>query len=98
METVNQWRKNYNPVVRFRGYLQQQGLWDQDKEENLREKVAEEVEKSLKRVMKEPKPHLDMMFTDVYDQLPPRLEKQRREFWEHVQKYKEHYPLEKFEA
>ncbi len=40
---------------------------------------------------KEKKPHLNHMFTDVYDDLPPRLQKQQAEMKEMMDKYKEHY-------
>jgi len=48
----------------------------------------------------EKKPHLDHLFSDVYDQLPPRLEKQRQEMWEMISKYPDHYkPLvDKYES
>ena len=57
-----------------------------------------EIKQSLKRVRRELKPSLDELFRDVYDELPPRLERQRREMWEHVRKYKEHYPLKLYKS
>ena len=52
----------------------------------------------MQRARAEPKPHIDNLFTDVYDELPPRLEKQRREMWEVVKKYKQHYPADLHES
>ena len=48
----------------------------------------------MQKARAEHKPHLDHMFTDVYDQVTPRLEKQRKEMWQVVNKYKEHYPVD----
>lgn len=53
---------------------------------------------SLQRARKEPKPCVDELFNDVYDQLPPRLLRQRQQMWEVVNKYKEHYPLSDYES
>lgn len=39
----------------------------------------------------------DLAFSDVYDEMPPLLKRQRDEMKEHVKQYKEHYPLEHYE-
>ena len=90
MDVVKQWIEGYNPVKHLQGYLVKRGLWNQGSEEKLRAEVNGAVRNSIQRARKEPKPHLDMLFTDVYDQLPPQLEKQRRNMWKHIQKYKDH--------
>ena len=94
METVEEWEKEYHPVSRFRGYLEGRDLWDAEKEEELRERVARDIKVAMQKAREEIKPHPFKMFTDVYDSLPPHLEKQQKEMWEHVNKYKEHYPLD----
>ena len=50
-----------------------------------------EVRTSLQKARGEKKTSVEEMFTDVYDRLPPRLEKQRAEMWEVLGKYKKHY-------
>ena len=97
MPQVEQW-KNYNATLRLRGYLQQRGLWDEEKEGALRTRVQQEIQNALKRARRELKPHLNEMFSDVYDHLPLRLEAQRREMWEMVNKYSEHYPVKIHES
>ncbi len=57
----------------------------------VRQKAAEEIKKEMNIARKEKKPHPNEMFTDVYDALPPRLQKQRDEMWAMTDKYKEHY-------
>ncbi len=37
------------------------------------------------------------MFTDVYDKLPPHLEKQKNELIEHLKLYKNEYPTDLFQ-
>ena len=51
----------------------------------------------MQRARSEPKPSINEMFEDVYDQLPKRLQDQREEMWEVVNKHKKHYPLENHE-
>lgn len=57
----------------------------------VRERAAEEIKKTMMAARSEMKPHLNELFNDVYDTLPPRLQKQREEMWAMTDKYKEHY-------
>ena len=52
------------------------------------------MKQALQRAENELKPNVDELFNDVYDKLPPRLQRQRKQMWEVVNKYKEHYPLD----
>ena len=52
---------------------------------------------SRQRASEVKKPPIDEMFNDVYDQLPPHLQRQRKELWEHIKRYEEHYPLDRHE-
>ena len=66
----------------------------QELEDELRKKAEEEVKSSMQRARNERKPPVNEMFEDVYDKLPKRLQDQRKQMWEVVNKYKEHYPVE----
>ena len=52
---------------------------------------------AFQRAEKKKKPTPDYLFTDVYDELTPQLTRQMRDMKEHVNKYKEHYPLDSYE-
>ena len=43
------------------------------------------------------KPSPTHLFTDVYHDVPPHLQKQLNEMKEHVSKYSQHYPLSNHE-
>lgn len=98
MEQVEEWKTRYHPVTRLRGYLEQRGFWDEGREEELRERVMQEIHEAIQHARGELRPHPDYLFKDVYDHLPPRLERQRQEMWAVVNKYPEHYPLKKHES
>ena len=55
--------------------------------------VMEAFEKAERRL----KPKVDLLFSDVYQEMTPNLEKQKDAMWKHVQQYKEHYPVDLFE-
>ncbi len=43
------------------------------------------------------KPTPTLMFTDVYSQMTPHLERQLSTMRAHVNQYRENYPLDRFE-
>ncbi len=43
------------------------------------------------------KPNPELLFTDVYKEMPPHLEKQMAQMKKHVTSHKEHYPLDGYE-
>ena len=51
---------------------------------------------SFSKAEKKRKPNPELMFTDVYEELPKHLKTQMEDMKDHVSKYKEHYPLDKF--
>ena len=55
------------------------------------------IQVSRQRASEVKKPPIDEMFNDVYDQLPSRLQQQRKELWEHIKRHEKHYPLDKHE-
>ena len=66
-------------------------ICQQDNEEEFKKNVKSEIKRAMQAARVEKKPHPDEVFTDVYDKLPPRLEKQREEMWALMNKYKDHY-------
>lgn len=46
------------------------------------------------RAEKRKKPNPEMLFTDVYDEMPPRIQKQMESMKSHCTQYKEHYPFD----
>ncbi|CAI8024374.1 2-oxoisovalerate dehydrogenase subunit alpha, mitochondrial [Geodia barretti] len=92
MSEVKDWRERYFPRDRLRGYLQSQGLWDQEKEDELVSVTNETIRSAIKRARAEKKPSLEHMFTDVYDVPPLRLRRQKEEVQAMVAKYPEHFP------
>lgn len=98
MGEVERWKTGNHPVSRLRAHLEHRGLWDEEKEVELRAKVKKEVMDAMQRARGELRPHPDHLFTDVYDNLPPHLERQRKEMWEVVNKHHERYPLKQYES
>jgi len=90
-EEMRKWRAR-DPVSRLQRWLIAQGWWDEVREAELRGKMRREVIHALEGAAKEGKPPLDDMFSDVYDELPPHLVRQRDEVRRFVAKYPDALP------
>ncbi|CAO1406116.1 unnamed protein product [Diamesa tonsa] len=90
------WNTVEHPINKLKNYMIKQG-WFDEKEENdyvvsIRKQIMAQNSKSEKKL----KPEWREMFTDVYDVLPPNLKKQMTQMEEHLEKYKDQYPLKNF--
>lgn len=81
-----------SPIIRFGRYLQSLGWYNVQMEEQIRKSARKEAIASLNRSSDAPRPSVDTLFTDVYDELPWSLREQQAEMFEHLAKYPEHYP------
>ncbi|GFN97149.1 2-oxoisovalerate dehydrogenase subunit alpha, mitochondrial [Plakobranchus ocellatus] len=86
-----------NPITRFRHYMIRRGVWDEDKEKQWKLDARKMVMKAFAKGENEKKGSPDSCFHDVYKEMPAHIEKQMNEMKQHVQQYKEHYPLEHFQ-
>jgi 2-oxoisovalerate dehydrogenase E1 component alpha subunit len=95
---VEDWKRRDNPITRFRKYLESQGLWDDEKEKEARERIRKEVLKAFALAEKEKKPPIRSMFEDIYEELTPDLEAQMRELRDVIDRYPGEYDVSEFEG
>jgi len=95
---VEDWKRRDNPITRFRKYLESQGLWDDEKEKEARDRIRKEVLKAFARAEKEKKPQIRSMFEDIYEELTPELEAQMRELRGVIERYPGEYDVGEFEG
>ncbi len=87
VEEIEAWRLKSNGVRRTRLYLEGVGLWSSEKEEAAITAEKASILRTIAEVEKKPKPPMRDLFTDVYQDMPPRLAQQEREATEHLQKF-----------
>lgn len=59
--------------------------------------VFPQVMEAFEQAERKPKPNPNLLFSDVYQEMPAQLRKQQEALAQHLQTYGEHYPLEHFE-
>jgi len=79
------------PTVRFGRYMQAQGWWSPQMEEDLRKTFRKQAVEALNVASGAPKPTYTTLFSDVYDELPWNLREQQEALVEHMDKYPQHY-------
>jgi 2-oxoisovalerate dehydrogenase E1 component alpha subunit len=73
--------------------MQHRGWWNEDKDKELQTRARQNVLDALKKAETQPKPPIEDLFTDVYDELSPQLKEQQQELFEHLKKYPDDYPI-----
>lgn len=76
-----------DPIKRFKGYMERIGVWDDEREKQLRESADKEVQQAIQHAEEVEQPDVDTMFDDVYAELPDLLKGQRDEMRRLVDEY-----------
>lgn len=85
------------PIARVRRFLQaQKALGDPENSQMIQE-ARGAVLAALEEAEKLPKPAIEHLFTDVYDQLTPELKDQQAELMEHLKKHGDAYNLHEYD-
>jgi 2-oxoisovalerate dehydrogenase E1 component alpha subunit len=74
-----------------------QGWWSHDQEKEWQNTAKKDILKAFGDAEKVKKLRPQELFEEVYKEMPQRLRNQMKEMTEHLEKHKEHYPLENFE-
>lgn len=85
-----------SPINRLRLYMEDKDWWSEEQEKEWRTEARKKIIKSFSSAEKKKMPNPMEMFTDVYKEVPKHLLKQMIQMKEHVDKYKEHYPVDNY--
>lgn len=78
-DLVGEWEKK-DPLVRFRTYLTNQGLWSQSDEETVMEEAKNAVSDALKQADEYPQMTVPQLVDSMFAVLPPELEAQKASY------------------
>ncbi|KAJ2082747.1 hypothetical protein H4R24_001343 [Coemansia sp. RSA 988] len=93
---VEDWSKRDNPIARMRSWLENKGWWAKGEDAEITKSAKAEVLAAFAAAEKLKRPAFRYMFEDVYDQIPPSLEREKAEIDELVKKYPDYYRVNEF--
>ncbi|MBS4193836.1 pyruvate dehydrogenase (acetyl-transferring) E1 component subunit alpha [Lederbergia citri] len=74
-DTDNEWEKK-DPLVRFRNYLVNKGIWNEEKENEVIEQAKEDIKVAIKKADDTPKQKVTDLISNMYEELPNNLQEQ----------------------
>ncbi|WP_058306975.1 pyruvate dehydrogenase (acetyl-transferring) E1 component subunit alpha [Gracilibacillus massiliensis] len=75
----SEWEKK-DPIVRFRKFLEEKGLWTEEEENEVIEKAKEEIKAAIKKTDEQPKQKVTDLISNMYEELPAHLQEQMEEY------------------
>lgn len=81
-----------DPILRMRRWLESKKWWNEEKEKEIQERLRREVLETMKKAEKRSPPPLESLVTDVYDTVPPELNRQLDNLKSHIRQYPDAYP------
>lgn len=95
---VENWRTRDSPITRLRQWMEQNGIWDEVRDEEARKTIRAAVLHELVSAEKEKKPSLRGVFDDVYAELTEEAEEQKQELRRLMLKYPAEYDADQHQG
>eukprot|EP01018_Ginkgo_biloba_P012280 Gb_00700 [translate_table: standard] len=92
IEEIEHWRRNRDPVSRFRKWLGRNNWWTDETESSLRDEIRNKLLHAIQVAECMRKPSIENIFTDVYDRVPLNLQEQEKQLCETVARHPVDYP------
>ncbi|WP_373895883.1 pyruvate dehydrogenase (acetyl-transferring) E1 component subunit alpha [Virgibacillus sp. CBA3643] len=80
-ELNDEWEKR-DPIVRFRKFLEDKGIWSEEEENKVVEDAKDDIKKAIKEADNYPKQKVTDLIGNMYEELPVNLQEQMEEYKE----------------
>ncbi|MBI2543211.1 MAG: pyruvate dehydrogenase (acetyl-transferring) E1 component subunit alpha [Candidatus Aenigmarchaeota archaeon] len=75
-----EWWKHRDPIERLKKYMEDEGIWNEAYDKEVWDNAKAQVSEAVKKFESVPPPSPLDMFTNIYEELPPEIEEQRKDF------------------
>lgn len=95
---VEDWKRRDNPITRLRKWMEGKGIWNEEKEKELRSDARKSVLEAYRKAEKEKRPPLSAMMEDVYEELTEEQREQAAKLSDMIERYPNEYDITSFEG
>lgn len=95
---VEDWKRRDNPITRLRKWLEGRGLWDDDKERDLRSLLRKEVLTAFEKAEKLKKPAIKWAFDGVWENITEEQKMHVEELKDILKRYPKEYDVSQHEG
>jgi len=92
------WKRRDNPITRLRKWMENKGMWNEEKEQQMQRKIKADVLAAFNKAENEKKPPIRTMWEDVYEEITEEQQEQIDNLKEILQKYPGEYDVESYEG
>jgi 2-oxoisovalerate dehydrogenase E1 component alpha subunit len=93
VQEVAHFKHDMDPLTRLQNFLKKHGLLSSADIDQISEEERFAVLKAMEKAEKRPKPPIDKLFDDVYNDLPQSLRTQKEALVKHIEKYPKKYSI-----
>lgn len=95
---VEDWKRRDNPIARLRKFMENKGLWDEEKEQELRSSLRKTILDVYRRAEKEKGPALSGVLDDVYAELTEEQREQMQRLARMLEQYPDEYDVSLYDG
>lgn len=95
---VEDWKRRDNPITRLRKWMENKGIWDENKEKELRSETRKDILTAYRKAEKEKKPPLSSLMSDVYAEPTEEQREQMEHLKRIIHKYPNEYDVSEFDG
>jgi 2-oxoisovalerate dehydrogenase E1 component alpha subunit len=93
LDEINTFDKKHNPITRFRTYMFKRGCWNEEKDEQWKQKSVKMVKEAFQKSESLKRAPISTMFENIFDKMEPHLKRQMKEMNDHIRQNHDNYPL-----
>jgi 2-oxoisovalerate dehydrogenase E1 component alpha subunit len=95
---VEDWKRRDNPISRMRKWLEDRGIWDEEKERKIRSQLRKDVLSAFDRAEKKKKPKMKHAFSDVWEEITEEQRAHVAELKDILMRYPKEYDVSQYEG
>ncbi|MFL2076543.1 pyruvate dehydrogenase (acetyl-transferring) E1 component subunit alpha [Marinilactibacillus psychrotolerans] len=84
-EELGEWKKK-DPIVRLRTYLQEKGLWEESREEEIKKEITKQAQQAIEKMNQEPEMKIVDLLENMYEVKPQNIKEQIEKYQAKEQK------------